>query len=69
MRKKYIVEPNVVQLRKIYWIVGERDGLNHLLVDLQCNSSLCLLQFGEKIQFLALPYSLEDYLKKTPQII
>ena len=51
MRKKYLVERNVVQLHKIYWIVGERDGMNHLLVNLQCNSSLCLLQFGEKFSF------------------
>ena len=48
MRKKCAMERNFVQLPNIYWIVGERGGMNHLLVDLQCNSSLCLLQFGEK---------------------
>ena len=41
MRNKCAVEPDVVQLRKIYWIVGERGRMNHLLVDLQC---ICLLQ-------------------------
>ena len=28
MRKKCALERNVVQLRKIYWIVGERGEMN-----------------------------------------
>ena len=53
MRKKCVVERNVVQLRKIYWIVGERGGMNQLLVELQCNSSP-VYQFGEKIHRFSL---------------